>query len=172
MKDPHSRALELSGSPHGGLSGDDRSWLSQHLASCAECRRLHVALGALGAAIRLEPGEVPARVVARAKLAIRGRLLDRREAEASARAVVASLAVATMTTTASATLSWWAVAWLGRFAGLSGPACLLAYACLWTTASFLVALAGVAASVGLSPLACVSGVEGGSPCSASHPGPS
>lgn len=171
MRDPHSRAVELSSSPYDWLTGADRSWLSKHLEGCAECRRLHVALGALGEAIRLGPGDPPAVVVARTKAAVRGRLLERREAAASARAVVASLAFATMITAAYAMLSWWAVAWLGRLAGLSGPACVAAYASLWTASSFVVTFAGVAVSARLSPLASVSSVEGGRPCSGSHPGP-
>ena len=115
---------------------------------------------------------MPAGVVARTKAAIRRRLLERREAAASERVLVASLAFAAMITAAYALLSWWAVAWLGRLAGLSGSACLAAYASLWTASCFVVTLAGVAASARLSPLASVSSVEGGPPCSGSHPGPS
>lgn len=101
-----------------GLTATERAWLEAHLDGCPVCMREAEVLDTALQQLRSAAHTAPAGLVRRTQVAVRVRA----EAHGRDRGAVAPLWVAAAFSAvwmlATAPVAWWALAWVGRAAGL------------------------------------------------------
>ena len=120
--DPHERArvlIALSGPeeiPHA-----ERSWLTEHLESCAPCREFAENSAAAIRLLRVTPVTAGVSLVATTQMRVRERARELQRRQERLWMIWACSAAVTLCTACTTVVTWQGFAWIGQQARLSAP---------------------------------------------------
>jgi hypothetical protein len=121
-----------------GISTQEQTWLTAHLAECDACSALHAQTQAALSAFRSVQIELPAHLASRTQLRVRMRAEQLREREPGHKLLWGLVGISWMLGVATAPLVWRGFEWLGSEFGLPKVIWISGMALWWLVPGLLV----------------------------------